>query len=584
MNYSVYYQQPHKRIIELVFSCKVFDKKTTICLPSWRPGRYELGNFAKNILHFNPVNAKGQSLPYRKIKKDVWEIDTFNETELIIKYSVFTPELNAGSCWIDEHQLYVNGIHCFLYNPALINNPCQLTLYIPQNFITAIALPMIEQNTYNATNYHELVDSPFICSPTLKHLKWEQQSVCFNLWFQGIQDIPANTIIADFKKFIDEQINLFGEFVSDEYHFLFQLPPYKHYHGVEHLKSTVITIGPVNEVFKYPLYNEFLGISCHELFHCWNVKTIRPAEMLPYRYQEENYSKLGYVAEGVTTYYGDYLLLRSNVFNWNEFALCFNEWLNKHFENEGRFNLSVSDSSFDTWLDGYVPGVPGRKVSIYNEGALCAFILDILIRKYTQNKRSLDDVMKTLYEQKGKTHIGYTAKDYRTIAEQVAGKSLCNYFDLLINGTHDYTPYLIECLHYLGLNLSFKPNQNFLERELGIKLLPDETSSKIKLVAKNSPADFAKIPVGSSLISINQIPCTAQNLDKINALQIPCKLKLELNCFGYHKFVEIQADIPQNYFPIAFIEPHSDATFAQKENFNYWAKSISWESLLVEKN
>jgi len=52
------------------------------------------------------------------------------------------------------------------------------------------------------------------------------------------------------------------------------------------------------------IYKELIGVASHELFHCWNVKSIRPIEMMPYDYTKENYSASGYVYEGVTTYYG----------------------------------------------------------------------------------------------------------------------------------------------------------------------------------------------------------------------------------------------------------------------------------------
>ena len=115
----------------------------------------------------------------------------------------------------------------------------------------------------------------------------------------------------------------------------------------------MITLGPSYSVFeKNGLYNEFLGVSSHELYHTWNVKKIRDEKMVPYDFTKENYSELGYIAEGITTYYGDQMLLRSGAFNNQEFETCFNQFLAKHFDNFGRFNMSVAQSSLDTWLDG----------------------------------------------------------------------------------------------------------------------------------------------------------------------------------------------------------------------------------------
>ena len=128
------------------------------------------------------------------------------------------------------------------------------------------------------------------------------------------------------------------------------------------------------------LYSELLGVSSHELYHAWNIKTIRPKAMHPYRFREENYSRLGYIYEGVTTYMGDLYLLKSGVFTLSEYLKELEQQFQRHFDNPARFYTSVGDSSFDTWLDGYISGAPGRKLSIYVEGCLLAFVTDFMIR------------------------------------------------------------------------------------------------------------------------------------------------------------------------------------------------------------
>lgn len=570
MKYSVFYQNTHQRLINIEFSTVVNKAKTVLRLPSWRPGRYELGNFAKNIVKFEVYNKAGQLLPFEKICKDAWEINTKGETEIKVKYNLFTPEFNAGASWIDLKQLYVNGIHCFLYDEDKLDSACELTLNIPENFKTVIGLKENNKNVYMATNFHELVDSPFVCSPDLIKYIISENEIPFNLWFQGVSSVPFEQIEKDFRPFIKEQLKLFKSFVAPEYHFIFHIPPYKHYHGVEHLTSTVITIGPATEVFKKPMYNEFLGISSHELFHCWNIKTIRPIDMMPYRYHEENYSKLGYVAEGVTTYYGDYILFRSKVFSEEEFFNCVNEWLEKHFENFGRFNKSVADSSFDTWLDGYVPGVPNRKTSIYNEGALCAFVLDVLIRKHTKNTKSLDNVMLILFEEFGKKGKGYTAKDYRRIAEEVAGVSLCAYFDDLINGTKDYEPYLIDAFDYLGIKLKKEISKNTFETKYGFKIIGDGQSIKVRMVYPDSVADKSALMSGSTIIKVNDVEVNKENYNAALIELNKSELLLELNNFGYSAYINL-TEGTGNYFMNYSIEIDSAANEQQKENFKNWA-------------
>src|SRR6476659_10108647 len=199
----------------------------------------------------------------------------------------------------------------------------------------------------------------------------------FFLHFVGECRPDFKKLKKDFRAFTKKQIEFWGDFPVQEYHFLFQVLPAKFYHGVEHQRSTVIAIGPGYAINSGSTYDDILGVSCHELFHTWNVKTIRPVEMHPYNLTRENYARTGYVYEGFTTYYGDKLLLNSKVFSVKQYFTTLQERLVKHFHNYGRYNLSVADSSWETWLDGYVPGAPYRKTSIYDEGNLVAFMLDV---------------------------------------------------------------------------------------------------------------------------------------------------------------------------------------------------------------
>jgi predicted metalloprotease with PDZ domain len=186
--------------------------------------------------------------------------------------------------------------------------------------------------------------------------------------------------------------------------------------------------------------------------------------MFPYDFTRENYSELGYIYEGVTTYYGDVLLKRSGVWNWEQYSSSISSDFTKHYNNNGRFNYSLANSSFDTWLDGYVPGVKGRKVSIYTEGMIIALIADIMILKSTSFKKRLDDVMLALYESTFKLGRGYRHKDYQHLLEEISGTSFKSYFNDLVFGKGKYDQYLKEVLELIGCELEFfKTNEGLFE-------------------------------------------------------------------------------------------------------------------------
>ena len=501
--YTIDCDNSQQHFIKIKVQFPVDENKTIIHLPSWRPGRYELGNFAKNIKNFKVFNDQNKAVNFQKINKDSWEISS-NETKYIkIEYQYYANELNAGSSYFDEQQLYVNPVNCFLYAEGKEQFPISLELNIPENYTIASSLVQ-ENNFLLAENFDELADSPFICSENLEKQTYIVADTNFHIWFNNQLNIPWERVIDDFRNFTKKQIEDFGEFPVSEYHFLIQSLPYLAYHGVEHLKSTVITLGPSYDLFENR-YDELLGVSSHELYHVWNVKSIRPKELLPYNFKKENYSELGYIYEGITTYLGDLYLLKSGVFSLENYLRELSKQFQKHLDNPGRFAYSVSQSSFDTWLDGYVPGVPGRKVSIYTEGCLLAFVMDVKIRKATNNKRGIEEVMKRLYYNFAQNNKGYTEKDFIDQLENICGYSFQDFFNDYVHGTIPFETILLEALDFIGLELIQTPSNSYSEANLGMKTVNQSNHQLISAIYPGSPADMAGLSLGDELIALNTI-------------------------------------------------------------------------------
>ena len=501
--YTIDCDNTQQHFIKIKVQFPVDENKTIIHLPSWRPGRYELGNFAKNIKNFKVFNDQNKAVNFQKINKDSWEISSYETKYIRIEYQYYANELNAGSSYYNENQLYVNPVNCFLYAEGKEQFPISLELNIPENYTIASSLVQ-ENNFLLAENFDELADSPFICSKNLEKQTYSVADTNFHIWFNNQLNIPWERVIDDFRNFTKKQIEDFGEFPVSEYHFLIQSLPYLAYHGVEHLKSTVITLGPSYDLFENR-YDELLGVSSHELYHVWNVKSIRPKELLPYNFKKENYSELGYIYEGITTYLGDLYLLKSGVFSLENYLRELSKQFQKHLDNPGRFAYSVSQSSFDTWLDGYVPGVPGRKVSIYTEGCLLAFVMDAKIRKATNNKRGIEEVMKRLYYNFAQNNKGYTEKDFIDQLENICGYSFQDFFNDYVHGSTPYETILLEALDFFGLELFQTPSNSYSEANLGMKTVHQSNHLLISAIYPGSPADMAGLSLGDELIALNTI-------------------------------------------------------------------------------
>jgi predicted metalloprotease with PDZ domain len=177
---------------------------------------------------------------------------------------------------------------------------------------------------------------------------------------------------------------------------------------------------------------------------------------------------------------GDLMLYKSEVFDFNEYAFELSAQLQKHFDNPGRFNFSVADSSFDTWLDGYVPGAPARKVSIYTEGCLLAFVTDVFIRRHSNNKHGLDELMKRLYHNFALENKGVSEEDYCKLLVELGGEELEKIIPTHFYGSATYENILKEALAYLGLEMTTKPSRFYSFAKLGFKSIPFENGFAVK--------------------------------------------------------------------------------------------------------
>jgi predicted metalloprotease with PDZ domain len=568
IRYQVAFANPLSSFIQIKTLVPVAEAATIqLQLPAWRPGRYELQHFAQKVQSFRVLDENQQPLPFRKITKDRWEVSTRGARELTILYNFFARQMDAGGSWVDETQLYLNPINCLLAVAGREHLACTLYLDLPEGWQIAGGLELTPNKTLKAENYDQLVDSPLICSASLQQHLYEERGVPFRIWIQGNCQPDWSRIGRDFQAFTREQIDLFGGFPVKEYHFLNQILPYAHYHGVEHGNSTVITLGPGELLMSAALYKEFLGISSHELFHTWNIKKIRPAEMTPYDYTRENYFRTGYVAEGVTTYYGDYMLARAGVFTAEQYFTELNGLLTKYFSDYGHENYSVADSSFDLWLDGYKAAIPHRKVSIYHKGALAALILDLEIRRASHNRQSLDAVMVRLWQEFGQTQKGYTEADYARLAEEAAQTSLDTYFEQVIFGRAPLQPYLAQALHYVGCTLVTQPSPIYSESVFGFKTALREHSLEVTGIAPGSPAE-AVLSLEDELVAVN---------GRRIAGNLPALLKtggaVELTLFR-NKILRQVSLKPgaQGYYPSYKIEKLPAAAGWQQENFRLWLK------------
>lgn len=486
IQYTISCPNPASQFLSIQFVVENFDQpELELQLPAWRAGRYQLANYAQNIRFLKAWDKNQNPLPIRKITKDRWAIA--GSGEITVTYEYWAGKMDAGSAWMDDQQAYFNLVNCCFEVIGLSHLPIEVKLDLPDFPKQIATLKPLRHGAWIADDFQMLADSTVLASKNLIHWNYQVGETVFQIWIQGEVHFEMDLFIRRFKDFSQKLIHDFGEFPEPEYHFIFQLLPYPHYHGVEHRRGTVITFGPAESLADPAQMEELLGISCHELYHAWNVCRIRPKELLPYDFSKETYTKAGLILEGVTTYMGDLYLLKSGVYDLPTYLRHFEKVINREANSFGWKNHSILDSSFDLWLDGYQIGIPDRKVSIYTHGALLNFCLDVIL---LENGSSLAQVMREMWKKFGKPFKGYTLEDFKSFIEQASQSPdlIQNFFERFVAGNEDVFPILEEKLRLVGLTLIPSFSEDLLLHQFGIRT--DDSKQIIQIHPESQAYQF----------------------------------------------------------------------------------------------
>lgn len=477
-------------------------------LPRWRPGRYTYANFAPFI---QDLTVHDNSAKWTRTNPYQWEIALDSvPTELVLSYRFFPNSPDAGGSYADAHSFLLNPINCLLYCPELVTHPSELIL--PDNYQYFTQLRAKGAHSFVARDYQQLADSPIIgqalgsqATHTLLHD--EGTKVQFvEVRLPGQPSVQEE--IYALKPVIKAQIALFGDCPVDNYDFLFFPTEHRVRHGVEHEESSLLVMGPPNSFTKPEIQKSLLELSSHEFFHTWNVKNIRPKVFLPYDFDELASSPLHYVTEGITTYYGDLMIWKADVWDLEQWLKSMNAEIWQLFSNPARLHTSLRDASLASVMNGYKDnGVPHRRVSFYNKGYLVAMLLDHEIREASDDNKSLDDLMRIMYQDFGKKKIGYTESDFWNIAEALAGKDLESFRADYIYGLCDLNEGLKKIAHRTGLTLVQELYNDALIRDLGLVTAYDKAGNrKVSYTYPSGLADAHKLRRGDTIVSVNGIP------------------------------------------------------------------------------
>lgn len=502
INYILSFPAPHTHYVEVEMHISdIVNNNLQLKMAVWTPGSYLIREFQKNI---DFVEYKAENNIWKRLEKsdkNTWLLNVENRNEITLRYAVYSFEYSVRTNFVDTTHALINGASTFLYIDGAEDTALNINIH-PfdewQQISTALSQAGDNKWQRTAANIDELIDSPIEIGNHTSYF-FQAASIQHELAIYGESNIEVEKIIEDFKKIIEEEVKIFGSHPCEKYVFIIHHTD-SSYGGLEHLNSSV------NHITRWSYdkenYQRSISLLAHEYFHLWNVKRIRPSSLIPYNYNTENYTDLLWFFEGITSYYDDYVCYRAGVTPLDSFLKIIEKNINDVINNTG-FNVqTLSESSFDTWLKYYRRNENSinAHVNYYTQGALIAMLIDLSIIHASNGQKSLDDVMRTLYD-------AYLKQNYKGITEDdiiLAIDSVCpiNSKNLLDQYLRSTTPiHVIDFFENIGIEANEKSDENVIYLGLGFSW--KENKLMITQVDKQYGASIGGLSAEDEIIAID---------------------------------------------------------------------------------
>lgn len=572
LHYQVAIPQPTNHLFEITLQISGWPlgktgKPVDLKMPVWTPGSYLVREYARHVQQVEAYAAHGDRLRCHKVAKNHWQVEQLGATDLIIRYRVYANDLSVRTNHLDQSHGYFNGAALFFYIPGYTDCPITVTILPPfPDWQVETALPPVlgTNHTYLATDFDTLVDSPFEVGIHSTY-DFEAANKPHRLVVWGHGNLAPEHLVADMQKVIEVEANLFGGLPYDRYLFLLHLAP-QGFGGLEHKFCCSLIYQRFGFRAKEK-YDRFIQLVAHEFFHLWNVKRIRPKALERFDYEQENYTPSLWFSEGVTSFYDLVIPYRAGIYDAKAYLSALSQEMTRYLNTPGRLVQPLSESSFDAWIKLYRPDAnsPNSQISYYLKGEMVALLLDLLIRQTHGNQRSLDDVLRQLWQQFGQDEIGFTPTQLEQVIEGVAEQDLTDFFTRYLHSTEE----LPFNLYLQPFGLQLEPEK--MEEEppfLGLMVKTEANKEMVKQVVIGSPAEQAGIAPGAELLAIDGIRVSGGLNDRLRDYQPGNTLQI---AFFYHDELCIRPVVLATPRPTKYtLIPVKNPTSQQAEAFRGW--------------
>ena len=386
-------------------------KPVILSLPAWSPGHYALLWFSRRVSHFEP-QSNGAMLAWHMVDYQTWEIQPKAPGQIKVSFDYLADTIDRAVAWTKPDFSFFNGTNIFMYPVGRdFGWGASVTIHTEPSWNVATGMnPEAAARTYSARNYHDLVDMPFFVGrfaidSTRVSNKWVRLAMYPTT---SMTSARKDRILGWVQKFVPQEVAVFRDIEWHNYTIFLVSDSVVNAGGLEHQDSQM------DEIQTDRLDANLAGMFAHEFFHSWNVKRLRPADMVPYKYNDTDPTKFLWVSEGLTSYYSDVARVRSGIIDSAGFYSLIAATI---AATDQVGPISLSDASLSVWVDP----TDGTSGIYYTKGALAGFLLDIMIRDASNNAGSLDLVMRNLYNSTYKKGRGFTNSDWWGAVRSAAG-------------------------------------------------------------------------------------------------------------------------------------------------------------------